>query len=164
MKEELSFSDKMNSGMMKGINDGFSLNYNMKLELFDKDSNLKEVRNVHNTVTAAGKSGIMDQILGTPTLAKPGYMELGIGTPSATLLGAYITGSRIALTTKTRNANVVTMVGDWAAGVGTGAITEAGIFDVVTQNTVNMWMSASFAVVNKAAGDSFKITWTFTGN
>jgi hypothetical protein len=126
--------------------------------------NLKEIRKVHNTVTTAGKNGLMDQILGTPTLAKPGWMELGTGSPAATLLGAYISGSRVALTSKLRTDNVVTMVGDWTAGVGTGAITEAGVFDVVTQNTVNMWMSASFAVVNKGASDSLKITWTLTGN
>ena len=56
------------------------------------------------------------------------------------------------------------MVGTFDAGVGTGAITEAGVFDVVTQNTANMWMSASFAVVNKGASDSLVITWTLTGN
>jgi hypothetical protein len=56
------------------------------------------------------------------------------------------------------------MVGDWAAGTGTGAITEAGIFDVVTQNTVNMWCYATFAVINKLATDSLKITWTLTQN
>jgi len=58
--------------------------------------------------------------------------------------------------------NVVTMVGDFAAGVGTGAVTEAGIFDVVTQNTVNMWVSASFSVVNKGALDTLSISWTLT--
>jgi hypothetical protein len=37
------------------------------------------------------------------------------------------------------------MVGDWAAGdpAGTNILTEAGIFDVVTANTVKMWCSAS---------------------
>ena len=56
------------------------------------------------------------------------------------------------------------MVGNWAAGSGTGAITEAGLFDVATQNTVNMWCSASFGVVTKGASDIFKITWTITQN
>lgn len=50
----------------------------------------------------------------------------------------------------------------FGAGVGTGAITEAGTFNIVTANTVDMWMSASFAVVNKAAGDSIVATWTLT--
>lgn len=157
-------SDKHNAGVGKAIKSDFAPNCNMRIELFDKSGNLKDSRDIHNTVTIAGKNGLMDQILGSPSLQKPGWMELGTGSPAATLLGSYISGSRVALTSKTRNDNVVTMVGDWGAGVGTGAITEAGVFDVVTQNTVNMWMSASFAVVNKGASDSLKITWTLTGN
>lgn len=157
-------SDKISSGVGKVIHSKLVPGCNMRIELYDKSGNLKEVRNVHNTVTTAGKNGIADQVLASPSLVKPGWMELGTGSPAATLLGAYVTGSRVALTSKTRNDNVVTMVGDWGAGVGTGAITEAGVFDVVTQNTVNMWMSASFAVVNKGADDSLKITWTLTVN
>lgn len=164
IKEECNISDKISAGVGKSINSEFAAHCNMRIELYDKSGNLKEVRNVHNTVTTAGKNGLMDQALATPTLSKPGWMELGTGSPAATLLGAYISGSRVALTSKTRTDNVVTMVGDWGAGVGTGAITEAGVFDIVTQNTVNMWMSASFAVVNKGASDSLKITWTLTGN
>jgi hypothetical protein len=164
IKEELNMSDKMSSETGKGLKDSMNPKYNMRIELFDSNGNIKSVRNVHNTVTAAGKAGLIDQIIGTSTLAKPGWMELGTGSPAATLLGAYITDSRVALTSKTRDTNVVTMVGTWGAGVGTGAITEAGIFDVVTQNTANMWNSASFLVINKGISDSLKITWELTCN
>jgi len=115
---------------------------------------------VHNLVTTAGLAGAADQILAAPTLNKPTHMAIGTGTPAATLLGAEI--DRNALTSKTRLGSVVTMVADWAAGDGTGAITEAGVFDIATANTVNMWMSASFAVVNKLAADTLQITWTLT--
>ena len=164
LKEECNMSDKMTSETGKGLKSEFTPEFNMRIELFDSNGDLKEIRNIHNIVTTAGKNGIMDQVLTSPTLAKPGWMELGTGSPSATLLGAYIASSRVALTSKLRTDNVITMVGDWIAGVGTGAITEVGVFDVVTQNTVNMWMSASFAVVNKGASDVLKITWTLTGN
>ena len=132
----------------------------MRLELRGPDGKLKEVREVHNTVTTAGKQGAADQVLASPTLVTPGWMAIGTGTPTATLLGAEI--DRNALTSKTRSGAVVTMIGDWAAGDGTGAITEAGTFDLVTDNTVNMWMSASFAVVNKGALDTLSISWTLT--
>jgi hypothetical protein len=162
-KEQIKITDKMSLGVGKGKNEQIKINAHMKLELFDSEGNLKAMRNVNNTVTSAAKYGIMDQILASPTLTnKPGWMELGTGSPAATLLGAYISGSRTALDSKTRSGAVVTMVCTFAAGVGTGAVTEAGVFDVVTQNTVNMWMSASFSVVNKAAGDSLVITWTLT--
>lgn len=163
MKEQIKISDKMSMGIGKCENEQIQIHANMELKLFDSEGNLKAIRRIKNTVTTAAKYGIMDQILASPTLtAKPGWMELGTGSPAATLLGAYISGSRTALDSKTRSGAVVTMVCTFGAGVGTGAVTEAGVFDVVTQNTVNMWMSASFSVVNKAAGDSLVITWTLT--
>jgi hypothetical protein len=161
-KEDINFSDKITAQVGKGFASEVCFKANMKIELFDKDGNVKEVRNIHNTVTTAGKAGLMDQVLDSTSLAKVGWMELGTGSPASTLLGAYISGSRAAFTTKTRLNAVVTMVGNWGAGVGTGAITEAGLFDVVTQNAVNMWCSASFAVINKGANDTLQITWTLS--
>lgn len=135
---------------------------NVLIELIDSDGTIKETRSIHNTVTTAGKAGVMDQTLASPTLAKIGWCAVGTGTPSATLLGGEI--ARVAFTSKTRNTNVVTVVSDFPAGTGTGALTEAGTFNVVTANTVDMWMSATFAVINKGASDTLKITWTLTGN
>ena len=140
--------------------DGLRIDCNCWVKLFDQYGNLKDFRQVHNTVTTAGKNGVADQILLAPTLVKMGWMAIGTGSPAATLLGAEV--ARVAFTSKTRSGAIVTVVGDYAAGTGTGAITEAGTFDVVTANTVNMWMSASFAVINKGALDTLSITWTLT--
>jgi hypothetical protein len=122
------------------------------------DGEVKEEIRVENTVTTAGKNGIADQILAAPSLAKPTHMAIGTGSPGATALGTEL--DRNALTSKTRSGAVVTMVGDWAAGDGTGAITEAGVFDAAGAG--NMWLSASFAVKNKGASDTLQITWTLT--
>jgi hypothetical protein len=140
--------------------DGVQIKENVKIVLRGPDGLVKDVREFSNTVTTAGKNGAADQIIAAPTLGKPTHMAIGTGTPAATLLGAEI--DRNALTSKLRSGAVVTMVGDWAAGDGTGAITEAGVFDIATANTVNMWMSASFAVVNKLAADTLSITWQLT--
>lgn len=127
------------------------------LQLFGPDGMVKETR-VANTVTTAGKNGLADQILASPSLGKPTHAALGTGSPGATALGTEL--DRNAFTSKTRSNAVVTMVTDWAAGDGTGAITEAGLFDASSSG--NMWCSASFSVVNKAAGDSLTLTWTLT--
>jgi hypothetical protein len=145
---------------MPTIAGAMTIEENVHIVLIGPDGKIKDVRKISNTVTTAGKNGTADQLLAAPTLAKPGWMAIGTGTPAATLLGLEI--SRVAFTTKTRATNVVTMVGDYAAGVGTGAITEAGIFDVVTANTINMWADQSFAVVNKLAADTLSISWTLT--
>lgn len=131
---------------------------NVHIVLFDANGNIKDVRTLHNTVTTAGKNGAADQILASPSLNKPTHMAIGTGSPTGTALGTEL--DRNAFTSKTRSGAVVTMVGDWAAGDGTGAITEAGTFDAAS--TGNMWTSASFSVVNKGASDTLQITWTLT--
>lgn len=158
MKENSKLGDNLSIKTGKGFNEGIYYDVNMHIELRDKDGNLKDERFVHNTVTTAGKNGVADQLLASPTLSKPTHMAVGTGTPSGTALGTEL--DRNALTSKTRSGAVVTMVGDWAAGDGTGAITEAGIFDASSAG--NMYCSASFSVINKAAGDSLSISWTLT--
>ena len=161
-KDNLKTTDEVSMKTGKGFADGLYFDVNMHLQLFDENGNVKQEDFVHNTVTTAGKAGIADQILAAPTLAKMGWMAIGTGTPTSTLLDTEV--ARVAFDTKTRSTNVVTVVGTFAAGTGTGAITEAGTFDVVTANTVNMWMSSSFSVINKGALDSLVITWTLTIN
>lgn len=131
----------------------------LHLALVGPDGQVKETRDVFNTVTTAGKNAVMDQLLASPTLGKPTHMAIGTGTPGGTALGAE--ADRNALTSKNRSGAVITMVGDWAAGDGTGAITEAGVFDASSAG--NMHLSASFSVINKAAGDTLQLTWTWTG-
>lgn len=131
---------------------------NVKIVLRGPDGKVKDVREIANTVTTAGKNGAADQILAAPSLNKPTHMAVGTGTPTGTALGTET--DRNALTTKTRSNAVVTMVGDWAAGDATAAITEAGIFDAASVG--NMWCSQSFAVINKGASDTLQITWTLT--
>ena len=140
----------------------FADDFNMHIQLFGPDGELKSETFTHNTVTTAGKNGIADQILAAPSLPKIGWMAIGTGTPSGTLLGAEV--ARVAFDSKLRSTNVVTVVATFGAGVGTGTIIEAGTFDVVTANTVNMWMSATFGAQTKGALDSLVITWTLTIN
>lgn len=158
MNENLKTGDFTSAKTGKGFRDGLYYDVNMHIVLRDENGNLKDERFIHNAVTTAGRNGIADQILLSPSLNKPTHMAVGTGSPAANALGTEL--DRNALTTKTRSNAVVTMVGDWAAGDGTGAITEAGIFDAAS--TGNMWCSASFAVINKAAADTLQITWTLT--
>ena len=90
--------------------------------------------------------------------------HMGIGTGStAAAAGDTALGSqsvRSALTTTTVNTNEVTYVATFSAGSGTGAITEAGIFNASSSGT--MLCRTVFSVVNKGASDSMTITWTVT--
>jgi hypothetical protein len=127
------------------------------IRLIGPDGKVKQTE-FSNTVTTAGKNGIADQILASPSLGKPTHMAVGTGTPSGTALGSE--SDRNALTSKTRSNAVITMVGDWAAGDATAALTEAGVFDASSNG--NMWLSTTFSVINKGANDTLSITWTLT--
>ena len=92
-----------------------------------------------------------------------GWMAIGTGATAPafgnTALGAEI--DRNATHLLTDSANVVTYVGNWAAGDGTNAaITEAGIFNAVSTGT--MLARATFTAINKGASDTLAITWTLT--
>lgn len=158
--DDTNLSDKISLNMGKIIEEQLTIKANFFLKLYDEDGNLKDSREVHNTVTTAGKNAIADQIIAIPTLVKMGWMAIGTGSPAATLLGAEI--ARVAFDSKLRAGAIITVIATFPAGTGTGAITEAGTFDVVTANTVNMWMSALFGVVTKGALDIIVITWTLT--
>ena len=166
IKDGMGIKDEVTFQTGKGMMDVVIMSGVMEAKLFDDLGNLKERREVHNTVTVLGHQMAADQILAAPAVATPGWMEVGTGSgqdANDSILAAYIAGSRTALDSKTRGANaIITMICTMGAGVGTGAITEAGIFNVVTQNTTDLICVADFSVVNKAAGDSLVITWTLT--
>lgn len=144
--------------MKTKLNSKSGLKYDLHIVLRGPDGKIKDERKIKNTVTTAGKNAAADQLLLSPTLNKPTHMAIGTGTPSGTALGTEL--DRNALTSKTRSNAVVTMVGDWAAGDGTGAITEAGVFDA--SSIGNMHLSQTFSVVNKGAADTLAISWTWT--
>lgn len=135
---------------------------NVEVVLRGPDGEIKQRETVHNLIVTTGRDSIIDQLLASPGVAKPGWMAIGTGTnaPAAGDTALQTELDRNALTSKTRSGNVVTMVADWAAGDGTGAITEAGIFSATSSGT--LYSRATFSVINKAAGDTLQITWTYT--
>lgn len=118
-----------------------------------------------NLVVTVGKNHVADQ-LSDKGEAVMGYMAIGTGTNAAaagdTALQTEL--DRNALTSKTQgagaDANKVTYIGDWPPGDGTGAITEAGIFNSPSAGV--MLSRSVFAVKNKGASDSLTITWVLT--
>lgn len=138
------------------------MKHNVKLELFDKDGNLKDVREVHNLVTTTGLQHIADQLSSSPGGGAMSHMEVGTGTNAAALGDTTLQTAldRNALTSRTDAGAVITYVGTWAAGDGTGAITESGIFNAASAGT--LLARTVFSVINKAALDSLVITHTIT--
>lgn len=129
------------------------------------DGQVKEDHLLKNLVVATGLHFIVSRMKDT-TDGVMSHMSLGTGTTAAangdTTLGAEIAASRVSLTSTSVTANQITYIASFAAGVGTGAVTEAGVFNNDTAGT--MLCRTVFPVVNKQAGDSMTVTWTVTVN
>lgn len=65
--------------------------------------------------------------------------------------------SRLPLVSSNRTNNYIEYICDWAAGIGTGAIVEAGIFNDIFIGT--MLSRIAFPVINKLVDDSLTINW-----
>jgi hypothetical protein len=130
------------------------------IKVFDKNGVLKQEQNIKNLVVTSGKEFIAAAMVGTPT--QMSHMAVGAGTSAAaagdTNLGSEL--GRVALTSDTSSGAVVTYVGDFPASTGTGAVTEAGLFNDPTGGV--MLCRTVFAVVNKGADDAMSITWQIT--
>jgi hypothetical protein len=122
-----------------------------------------ETHDFKNLVVNTGLNFIVSRMKDATATAMS-HMELGIGTTAAaagdTGLGSAISGSRTALTSTTVATNTITYVATFAAGTGTGAVTEAGIFNASSSGT--LLCRTVFPVVNKQAGDSMTVTWVVT--
>lgn len=137
----------------------------LRVVLTDSQGQVKEDVLLKNLVVATGLHFIVSRMKDT-TDGVMSHMSLGTGTTAAasgdTTLGTEISGGRVALTSTTVTANQITYIASFAAGVGTGAVTEAGIFNGSSSGT--MLCRTVFPVVNKQAGDSMTVTWTVTVN
>lgn len=115
-----------------------------------------------NLVVNTGLNYIASRMVGT---AKNVMSHMAVGSsdtaaaPEDTNVGS-ILGSRKALTSATATANAVEYQATFAAGEGTGAVKEAGIFNASTSG--DMLCRTVFDVINKGASDSMTITWTVT--
>lgn len=143
------------------INDNFKITGALSIAL-----NGEVVKEVPNTVVLSGKEFVASRMLGTTASAMAG-MAIGTGSDAVdavndTTLGTE--GDRQALTSSAIDAtddNKVVYTATFGSGDGSGAITEAGIFNNASSGGT-MLCRTVFPVVNKGANDSMTITWTIT--
>ncbi len=134
------------------------------VQLWGPDGELKEERIIRNTVTELMDVQVADQ-MSDQGQAAIGYMAVGTGTGQTSASTGLATSlDRNALDSTTQGTagadNDVVYVASWAAGDGTGTITEAGIMQA--DNNTTMMMYASFGAITKGGSDTLTITWTAT--
>lgn len=118
------------------------------------------VREVDNLVVTAGKGFVASRMIGTSANVMS-HMAVGSGSTAAAA-GDTALGSELGRTTTSASVSgaVVTYSSTFAAGTGTGAVTEAGLFNASSSGT--MLCRTVFSVVNKGASDSMTVSWTVT--
>ena len=138
------------------INDDLKLKGKLAIAI-----NGEVVQEVDNLVVTAGKGYVASRIKDSTATAMS-HMEIGSGSTAAaasdTALGSAL--GRVSLTSTSVSSAVVTYVATFGAGTGTGAVTEAGLFNASSGGT--MLCRTVFSVVNKGSADSMTITWTVT--
>ena len=145
------------------IQDSIKVTGELKITVTNPNGNVTQETIIPNLVVTAGKNLIASRLKDT-TDAALSHMAIGTGSTAAaagdTTLGAE--AGRVALTSTTVTANAVAYVATFGAGTGTGAITEAGLFNASSSG--DMLCRTVFSVINKGAADTLGITWTVTVN
>lgn len=137
----------------------------VRFVLTDEHGNVK-IQEDHNLVVNAGLSFIARRMRDS-AVPPISHMAVGTGTAAAaaanTALGAQ--SARVALTSNTSVTTNVTndavqYVATFGPGVGTAALTEAGLFNDATAG--DMLARTVFPVINKGPLDTLSITWVVT--
>jgi len=138
------------------INDGLKMTGAVAIAL-----NGEVVQEIPNLVVTAGKNFVASRMKDT-TKAAMTHMAIGTNNTSAAAGQTALSSeaARGALTSTTVSNNTIAYVETFAAGTGTGAIVEAGVFNASSSG--DMLCRTVFAVVNKGSQDAMTITWTIT--
>jgi hypothetical protein len=135
--------------------DGMKMSGKLTISLNDE-----VVREVDNLVVTSGKEFVASRMIGTSSSVMS-HMAVGSGSTAAAA-GDTALGSELGRTTSSDSASgaVITYSATFAAGTGTGAVTEAGLFNASSAG--DMLCRTVFSVVHKGASDSMTISWAVT--
>jgi hypothetical protein len=154
------------------LNDSLKTKGVLELKLLDAFGNVKE-QYEHNLIVNTGLAYIASRMKDTTA----GVMtHMAVGTGGTSPVGANTTlGSELArqaldsttVTTTTVSNDSIQYVSTFGPGTGTGAITEAGLFNYTPYTgspsaSQIMLCRTTFSVINKGALDSLVITWKVT--
>lgn len=142
------------------IKESISAKGSLVITVYDEDLNIKDVVNVNNLVVSVGKNYIASRITSNST-AIMSHMALGSSNTSPvvadTTLGNEL--GRVALDSSLVTNNVIAYVATFPAGVATGTLKEAGIFNASANGT--MLCRSQFSVT-KGASDTIVISWNLS--
>jgi hypothetical protein len=115
-----------------------------------------------NLIVQVGKNFLANAVISNSTFPFTA-IAIGTGTTAATVNDTALKTEivRGAYSSSNVAANVVTLTKVFAAGVGTGDISEAGIFNNNTSGGT-MLSHIVFSTISKLSVDTLTLTWTIT--
>jgi len=144
-------------------NELFPLLGRLTLTLSDSEGKVKTHLDIPNLIVQVGKNFMANAIF---TASSTPFSNIAIGTgATAPAIGdtlLTIENARTPFASASATANVVTMTANFAGGVGTGALQEAGIFNSATTNAGVMLSHVTYGTITKGATDTLLVTWTVT--
>ena len=131
---------------------------NVSITRYNAEGTVIEKAYIPNLVVNVGKNYIASRLVG----ASPSVMtHIALGSNSTVAVNGDSTlGTelgRVVLSSATSTDNVVTYTATFGAGVASGGIQEAGLFNASSGGV--MLARTTFPIVNKSASDVIAISW-----
>ena len=145
------------------IQDSIKMTGELRITVTNPEGDITQETVVPNLVVTSGKDFIAERMKDATTSVMS-HMAIGTGSTAAAAGDTALCteAGRVSLTSTTVTANAVAYVATFGAGTGTGALTEAGLFNASSSG--DMLCRTVFSVINKGAADTLGITWTVTVN
>lgn len=148
------------------IQEPIKLKGKVHIVLSDENGNIKKEQTTDNLIVTAGKAWVASALIAAPSAY---FTRVAIGT-SSTATGVGQTDlqgtelARVVATTSNPTSTTTLLVATFGAGVGTGTVEEAGIFNATpagpaSGDMFSRYLTSTFV---KGAGDTLTINWTIT--
>jgi hypothetical protein len=136
-------------------------------DLYGPDGKLKEHREGKNIVTTNGKeflASLLSSIACATATQDMRYIAIGTGTAAESAAQTALTTevARVTGTVSYTSGAIYEVRATFATGVGTGAITEYGLFNSAASSTGTMLTRDLESVINKGASDTLAIVHQLT--
>lgn len=151
------------------IKDKLKVTGKLSIKHVGKDGNVIREYKFKNLVVSTGLGFIAARLADSGAPDQMSHMAIGSSTSSPNLTNTVLgteTG-RAALTTAggvpgSPTATDITYTATFAAGVGTGPITEAGIFNASGTGAGTMLCRTTFLEINKGIDDTLAVSWVIS--
>lgn len=142
--------------------DALGMKGELHIKLVSESGEVKKDVTIPNLIVTAGKNYVASALVITPPAVFVS-MAVGTGTTTPALADSALQAevARVVFS-NTVAVNVTTLTATFGAGVGTAALTEAGLFTSAVASSGTLLSHVTFAAVNKGASDVLTITWTIT--